>query len=62
MRYAKNKDIEIRVDLERPESVIQYRLLREHQWNMTPFQRADVQNHLDALRLVDMWLEHGFTN
>lgn len=54
---AKNEEIEVRVDLERPESVIQYRCLDDEIiWVSTPFQRADVTTEEDALVLIDNWL------
>ena len=58
-RYANNESIQIRVDLERSEATIQYRLMdvEDDEWKGTPFQRADVANEDEALALVDAWLE-----
>lgn len=58
MKYAKDDKIEIRVDMKRPAAVIQYRILSEGQWRMTPFQRADVRNEDHALRMVNNWLNN----
>jgi hypothetical protein len=59
--YKSNEDIEIRVDLERPEAMIEYRLTtrdpEDDTWHPTPYQRADVTTEDDALALVDGWLE-----
>ena len=63
-RTASNDEIEIRVDLERPSSPIQYRGLDDEseKWHSTPFQRADVRFEDDALALVDAWLEDSAAN
>jgi len=58
-RYAKNKNIEIRIDLVRPESNVEYRVIGEEEWEPTPFQSysfgragGEVQA---ALKTVDKW-------
>jgi excisionase family DNA binding protein len=57
-KVVANEDIEIRVDLERPNSQIKYRLTTaDMDWVGTPFQRADCLTGADALDLVDDWLE-----
>jgi hypothetical protein len=57
-RIASNEDIDVRVDFVRPESVVQYRLRGEDEWEPTPFQSADV-NHLNigqVLQKIDNYL------
>jgi hypothetical protein len=46
---AQNKDIEIRIDLEHPKKIVEYRLDGESDWNPTPFQgykfNCGIDNH-----------------
>jgi hypothetical protein len=61
--YAEDNYIEVRLNMERPESDIEYRIqtdlemFGEKCWQSTPFQRADVSFKTDALVLVNAWLE-----
>jgi hypothetical protein len=60
-QYASNGEIEIRIDLSKRESQVQYRLLTAHEpenkrWNGTSFQAADFVTSSDALLHVWAWL------
>lgn len=59
--YIADDDIEVRVDLERPESAIEYRILADEyqRWHTTPFRRADVTFEAEALDRINAWLERN---
>lgn len=63
-RFESNDELMIRVDLERPESMVMYTLrwTEDDDWRPTPFQRADVRDEKDAWRKVNAWLEDQATN
>jgi hypothetical protein len=62
--YAIENDIEIRVNLEDPKSMIEYRIKdyyndSEHgEWIVSPFQRADVLTEIDALKIINNYLDN----
>jgi len=62
--YAKDDEIEIRLDLSRPEISISYRLIGESDgpWISTSFQRSDVRDENEALDIVSAWLDNQGTN
>jgi hypothetical protein len=64
MRTAKNEDIEIRINLEKPSSAIEYRNIYPDttDWKPTPFNAADATDEDDALSMVDEWLETSYSN
>jgi hypothetical protein len=59
--YAKNNEIEIRIDLARPETNVEYRFLSEQSWTSSPFQslnfRCGTADEIEALKAVYNWLE-----
>lgn len=58
--YAKNADIEIRVDLDRVETPIEYRFLDDFTgegWQASPYHSYQCIDAENALRLVNDWLE-----
>lgn len=59
-RYAKNDDIEIRIDLAHPGLMVEYRLApdgEEAEWHSTPFQSYEFNSEDAALKTIDGWLE-----
>lgn len=61
---AKDDELQVRVDLDRPESCVQYRFVDEKpgNWRFTALQRADVTDADDALVLINDWLDTQATN
>ena len=59
--YVKNSDIEVRIDLVRPETSVEYRFIGEQTWTASPFQSANFccgsGDEQEALKAVDRWLE-----
>jgi len=59
--YAKNNEIEIRIDLARPKTSVEYRFLGEQSWTSSPFQSVNFHcgagDEIEALKAVDNWLE-----
>ncbi len=63
---AKNEDIEIRIDLVRPETSVEYRFIDDFSkagWQANPFQsvnfRCGAGDEKEALKAVDKWLENS---
>ena len=58
--YARNSDIEIRIDLVRPETSVEYRFTSEKIWSASPFQSVNFRHgsgdEQEALKAVDRWL------
>lgn len=59
--YGNNNDVEIRIDLSRPEATVEYRLTGDTEWQPSPFQsvqfRCGAGDEQEALITVDAWLE-----
>jgi hypothetical protein len=56
---AQNNDIEIRIDLEHPKKVVEFRRDGEKEWTQTPFQgykfNCGIDEEMAALICVDKW-------
>lgn len=57
--FAKNSNIEIKIDLSRPESTVYFRVIGDSEWEPTPFQsvnfRCGAGDETAALEAVDEW-------
>ena len=61
--YAKNSDIEVRIDLVRPETSVEYRFIGEQTWTASPFQSVNFccgsGDEQEALKpLIGGWNQH----